>query len=91
MGEQRLNEYRELSAKLKAGLDIAYNRLLDNRAKENGSLTFGTADGKVYKVKARKLKRLPVEGTSLTYAEETQISYSTEITDEFISYREEEE
>lgn len=41
------------------GLKLAYNRLLEQKQKEDGELVF-SHEGKITKIKARKLKKLEI-------------------------------
>lgn len=51
-------EYKELSAKLRYGLELAEQRLIEDTAKREGTLCYGRADGKVIKVSAAELLKL---------------------------------
>jgi len=51
----KLNEHSNIIE----GLKLAYNRLLEQRQKEDGELIF-SHEGKITKVKARKLKKLEI-------------------------------
>ncbi|WP_024993058.1 hypothetical protein [Phocaeicola paurosaccharolyticus] len=51
-------EYKELSAKLRYGLELAEQRLIEDTAKREGTLCYGCADGKVIRVSASELLKL---------------------------------
>lgn len=51
-------EYRELSEKLRYGLELAEQRLIEDTAKREGTLCYGRADGKVIRVSAVELLKL---------------------------------
>lgn len=51
-------EYKELSAKLRYGLELAEQRLIEDTAKREGTLCYGRADGKVVRVSAAELLKL---------------------------------
>lgn len=48
-------EFEELGAKLRYGLDLSYRRLLEETARRNETLSFGTPDGKVISLRAADL------------------------------------
>lgn len=52
-----------LRGKLLIGLDLSYNRLIEQKQKENGNLIF-SKNGKIVKVKARKLNNRNVSESS---------------------------
>lgn len=49
-----------LRSKLLVGLNLSYSRLVEQKQKEDGSLIF-TENGKIIKVKARKLSNVIVD------------------------------
>lgn len=51
-------EYKELSAKLRYGLELAEQRLIEETARREGTLCYGRPDGKVVQVPATELLRL---------------------------------
>lgn len=51
-------EYKELSAKLRYGLELAEQRLIEETARREGMLCYGRPDGKVVRVPATELLRL---------------------------------
>ncbi len=55
-------EYREFSAKLRYGLELAEQRLIEETARREGTLCYGEPDGKVVRVSAAELLRLRQNG-----------------------------
>lgn len=51
-------EYKELSAKLRYGLELAEQRLIEDTAKREGTLCYGRADGEVVRISAVELLKL---------------------------------
>ena len=51
-------EYQEFSAKLRHGLELAEQRLIEDTAKREGTLCYGRADGKVIRISAVELLKL---------------------------------
>jgi len=49
-------EIKDLRTKILQGIELSYNRLLSDRQKEDGDLIF-SENGKIVRVKARKLKK----------------------------------
>jgi len=49
-------EIKDLRTKILQGIELSYNRLLSDRQKEDGDLVF-SENGKIVRVKARKLKK----------------------------------
>ena len=49
-------EYKELSAKLRYGLELAEQRLIEETARREGTLCYGRPDGKVVRISATELK-----------------------------------
>ena len=45
-------EYKELSAKLRYGLELAEQRLIEETARREGTLCYGRPDGKVVRISA---------------------------------------
>ena len=43
-------EYKELSAKLRYGLELAEQRLIEETARREGTLCYGRPDGKVVRL-----------------------------------------
>lgn len=56
-------EYQELSAKLRYGLELAEQRLIEETARREGTLCYGRPDGKVVKVSATELLKLRQSGS----------------------------
>ena len=52
-------EYKELSAKLRYGLELAEQRLIEETARREGTLCYGRPDGKVVRISATELLKLP--------------------------------
>ena len=48
-------EYKELSAKLRYGLELAEQRLIEETARREGTLCYGRPDGKVVRISATDL------------------------------------
>ena len=48
-------EYKELSAKLRYGLELAEQRLIEETARREGTLCYGRPDGKVVRISATEL------------------------------------
>lgn len=57
-------EYKELSAKLRYGLELAEQRLIEETARREGTLCYGRPDGKVVRVSATELLKLRQSGGS---------------------------
>jgi hypothetical protein len=57
-------EYRELSEKLRYGLELAEQRLIEETARREGTLCYGRPDGKVVRVSATELLKLRESGGS---------------------------
>lgn len=57
-------EYQELSAKLRYGLELAEQRLIEETARREGTLCYGRPDGKVVRVSATELLKLRQSGGS---------------------------
>lgn len=55
-------EYQELSEKLRYGLELAEQRLIEETARREGVLCYGRPDGKVVRVSASELLRLRKSG-----------------------------
>lgn len=55
-------EYQELSAKLRYGLELAEQRLIEETARREGTLCYGRPDGKVVRVSATELLKLRQAG-----------------------------
>lgn len=55
-------EYQELSAKLRYGLELAEQRLIEETARREGTLCYGRPDGKVVRVSATELLKLRQSG-----------------------------
>lgn len=55
-------EYRELSEKLRYGLELAEQRLIEETARREGTLCYGRPDGKVVRVSATELLKLRENG-----------------------------
>lgn len=53
-----------LRSKLLIGLNLSYTRLIEQKQKEDGNLIF-TENGKIVKVKARKLNNVKLETTNV--------------------------
>jgi hypothetical protein len=53
-----------LRSKLLIGLNLSYTRLIEQKQKEDGNLIF-TENGKIVKVKARKLNNVKPETTNV--------------------------
>ena len=51
-------EYKELSAKLRYGLELAEQRLIEETARREGTLCYGRPDGKVVRISATELLKL---------------------------------
>ena len=51
-------EYEELSAKLRYGLELAEQRLIEETARREGTLCYGSPDGKVVRISATELLKL---------------------------------
>ena len=51
-------EYKELSEKLRYGLELAEQRLIEETARREGTLCYGRPDGKVVRVSATELLKL---------------------------------
>lgn len=51
-------EYQELSAKLRHGLEVAEQKLIEETARREGTLCYGRPDGKVVRVSACELLKL---------------------------------
>ena len=51
-------EYKELSAKLRYGLELAEQRLIEKTARREGTLCYGRPDGKVVRISATELLKL---------------------------------
>lgn len=51
-------EYKELSEKLRYGLELAEQRLIEETARREGTLCYGRPDGKVVRVSAAELLKL---------------------------------
>ena len=49
-------EIKDLRTKILQGIELSYNRLLSDKQKEDGDLVF-SENGKIVRVKARKLKK----------------------------------
>ena len=47
-------EYKELSAKLRYGLELAEQRLIEETARREGTLCYGRPDGKVVRISAKE-------------------------------------
>jgi hypothetical protein len=58
-------EYKELSAKLRYGLELAEQRLIEETARREGTLCYGRPDGKVVRISATELLKLRQSGISL--------------------------
>lgn len=67
-------DYQEFSNKLRYGLELAERQLIEDTARRDGELCYGSADGKIIRVPASKVlskrksgitrpKDKPVEGT----------------------------
>ncbi|WP_455672082.1 hypothetical protein [Phocaeicola sp.] len=69
-------EYRELSAKLRYGLELAEQRLIEETARREGTLCYGRPDGKVVRVSATELLKLRESGRVTTAAVEVERSWS---------------
>jgi hypothetical protein len=52
-------ELKNMRTKILQGIELSYNKLLSDRQKEDGELIF-SENGKVVKVKARKLEKTSV-------------------------------
>ena len=50
-------EYKELSEKLRYGLELAEQRLIEETARREGTLCYGRPDGKVVRDSATKYSR----------------------------------
>jgi len=48
-------DFQVLSDKIIKGVNLAVNRLVEQRAKENGELIFSDENGKIIRVKAKDL------------------------------------
>ena len=59
-------EYKELSAKLRYGLELAEQRLIEETARREGTLCYGRPDGKVVRVSATELLKLRQSGENNT-------------------------
>lgn len=57
-------EYQELSEKLRYGLELAEQRLIEETARREGTLCYGCPDGKVVRVSATELLKLRQSGGS---------------------------
>ena len=55
-------EYKELSAKLRYGLELAEQRLIEETARREGTLCYGRPDGKVVRISATELLKLRQSG-----------------------------
>lgn len=55
-------EYQELSVKLRYGLELAEQRLIEETARREGTLCYGRPDGKVVRVSASELLKLRQSG-----------------------------
>lgn len=55
-------EYQELSKKLRYGLELAEQRLIEETAKREGVLCYGSPDGKVVRVSATEVLRSRQDG-----------------------------
>ena len=51
-------EYKELSAKLRYGLELAEQKLIEDTAKRDGTLCYGRADGEVILISAAEVLKL---------------------------------
>ena len=51
-------EYKELSAKLRYGLELAEQRLIEETARREGTWCYGRPDGKVVRISATELLKL---------------------------------
>ena len=58
-------EYKELSAKLRYGLELAEQRLIEETARREGTLCYGRPDGKVVRISATELLKLRQSGAPL--------------------------
>lgn len=58
-------EYQELSEKLRYGLELAEQRLIEETARREGVLCYGRPDGKVVRVSASELLRLRKSGGNM--------------------------
>lgn len=58
-------EYQELSAKLRYGLELAEQRLIEETARREGTLCYGAPDGKVVRVSAIELLKLRENGDDI--------------------------
>ena len=52
-------EIKDMRTKILQGIELSYNKLLSDRQKEDGELLF-SKNGKVFTVKARKLKKTSI-------------------------------
>lgn len=50
-------EYQELSKKLRYGLELAEQRLIEETARREGVLCYGSPDGKVVRISATEVLR----------------------------------
>lgn len=51
-------EYKELSLKLRYGLELSEQRLIEETAQRQGTLCYGSPNGKVIRVSAMELLKL---------------------------------
>ncbi len=61
-------DYLELSAKLRYGLELAEERLIEETARREGTLCYGRPDGEVIRVSASELLRLRKSGSGISVA-----------------------
>ncbi len=61
-------DYLKLSAKLRYGLELAEERLIEETARREGTLCYGRPDGEVIRVSASELLKLRRSGRGVSVA-----------------------